>query len=219
MIVIISELASYRELLDELNKLDREYNFTVEKMAKYPEYIEFQEDIVRIERLKLEKQRRMEALKTAIIQAAKEVQGKNSKQIAMLNKKNIILWWILMVILIFIISAIKLYGQTSVNICSPVSPINFSPAPCSIEGASVERPKFLIQVGVYRNRITPQPHTMCLQVGDLYYYYISKFYDNREQAQQELTRLHEMIDRSTGKPIYCDAIIVPSPLKDLSFFE
>lgn len=219
MIVIISELASYRELLDQLSKLDREYNFTAEKMAKYPEYIEFQEDLVRIERLKLEKQREVEAVKAAIIQAAEEVQGKNSKQISMLKKKNILIWWILTMLLILIMSAVKLYGQTSVTICPPASPTNFSPAPCSIEGASTERPKFVIQIGVYRNRITPQPYTMCLQVGDLYYYYIAKFYDSREQAREELTRLQGMIDRSTSKAIYCDAIVVPSPIKDLSFFE
>jgi hypothetical protein len=135
------------------------------------------------------------------------------------EKKKIILWWILTMLLILIMSAVKLYGQTSVTICPPASPTNFSPAPCSIEGASVEVTKFVIQIGVYRNRITPQPYTMCLRAGEFYYYYIAKFYDSREQAREELTRLQGMIDRSTVEAIYCDAIVVPLPLKDLSFFE
>lgn len=218
MIVIIRELVRYKEIQNELKELYRRHEFEKEMMARHPNDSDFIDSIAKIEKLKMQKESELNAWRNAILQAASEVKN-DSKQISMLNKKNIILWWILMVIMVFIISAVKLYGQTSVTICPPVNPTNFSPAPCSIEGASMEVTKFVIQIGVYRNRITPQPYTMCLQVGDLYYYYIAKFYDSREQAQEELKRLQGMIDRSTGKSIYCDAIVTPSPLKDLSFFE
>lgn len=135
------------------------------------------------------------------------------------SKKDIILWWVIMVILVFILSAVRLFGQASATICTTETPDKLSPAPCSIEGVSQEKIKYVIQVGVYRNKVTPMPYTMVLKVGDLYYYYLNRIFDSKESAQTELDFLRTLIDRSTGKPLYCDAFVTQYPIKDVSFFE
>jgi hypothetical protein len=84
-------------------------------------------------------------------------------------------------------------------------------ANCSIVGESKETTIYVIQIGAYRNKITPFPNTICIPYGGLYRYYLNILFMTYEDAKSVCNYL--------DKKIYCDAKVVVFPIENIKGYR
>jgi hypothetical protein len=117
--------------------------------------------------------------------------------------------------LIILFSLVSIGAQAQVrdlSLCIEKRAEIRAPAPCSIKGVSEPTWGWLVQIGAYRQLITPNPGVFAYYFedaeGGIYFYYIDK---NYSEAQARMTA------HMLRSAIFCDAIAVPNPVPTILF--
>jgi hypothetical protein len=124
--------------------------------------------------------------------------------------------------LVLFFSTFVSYGQVTIDYldCTSENLRPYTPAPCAINGSGVRVDLHMIQVGAYRQYITPEAGIMIVPsviegngtTEMMFRYYYASFFPSKEAAEQ-------FLQNTNFKKRYCDAMVVPIPFQGVIGFN